>query len=273
MEASDGIKSPASLEKAALEPLLDLRYHSEHLLEAQELNHVQFTLSPFRKLPAEVREMIYIAAMKIEPANWRKMPGWVNRSQSTSSALRATLPSAHGRYPKPRLALLFTCRQIYQEAWHLYYGNELFSFRKARPLLSLLTEAGWTRRPELQIVEVHLGCSRYYETLYHESRAVWEALVFRLSQCEHLRKLNIFVYEGWLEGSHLRRDFTLPLRELTNVDVSVTSYERWGWNASGERRAHLKRRWRLVQGNHCADLQLEEEDGRTEEEYLWEDVY
>ena len=192
-------------------------YHSEHLLEAQIIQRLPFASTSFGSLPAEVRDMIYAAAMTIEPVGWGRKPEWLkfpfpaNRA-GYRSALQASLAFCPGTSAKTRLALLFTCRQIYTEAWHLYYGTEHFAFSKPTPMISLLTEASWASRRELKSVKVDVG----------NDDLLWQALTY-LSQCKHLQRLEVVVGSKWHEGLHLRSDFLHPLRDLAHVDVSVRS--------------------------------------------------
>ena len=208
------------------EPLANKRYHSEHLLEAQELLRLPFTSSTFGGLPPEVRELIYEFAMTMEPPGWGEKPCWLKHVESAQSDLQVTLPSSArspGRTARPGLALLFTCRQIYREARYLYYTPDFFSFKKAESMVGLLLESGWADRHELQSMRIFLYGGGYFGTgSYQEGRALWYA-ISKLSHCKFLRKLEIVIEGAWHNKTNLASDFILPFKGLTDVEVCVRS--------------------------------------------------
>ncbi|KAL6714393.1 hypothetical protein ACLMJK_007816 [Lecanora helva] len=135
------------------------QYHFEYTLEAQEpQTGVPFSESIIGRLPTEIREQIYVYVVTIEPlpehlryyyhyricqplpdayntdhfatskrAGQRRWPQDFNKPCS-ASALTATFPPRSKPQARSRIAFLLTCRQIYIEAWRLYYSVNRFYF-------------------------------------------------------------------------------------------------------------------------------------------------
>ena len=264
MGPETSLGSPHSLDPNPSKSLMNQRYHSEYLLEAHEARLLPFALSPFGRLPPEVRELIYGFVMMIEPCDSGDLPPWFAFLGSTQNDLHATLPSSAGipgRNSKPQLALLSTCRQIYHEARNLYYSPKFFFFKKAESMVGLLLESGWANRRDLHCIRVFLYDGYSYRRSYQASRPLWEALAI-LSHCKFLRKLEIVIEGRWHNGAYVNPELKLPLEGLTDVDVHVRNPEKW-FDNDGEQTPELvdeEHNWRLIRGDNSTFFQLEEED-------------
>ncbi len=168
----------------------------------------------------------------------------------------------------PRLALLFICRQIYQEAHDLYYTPDYFCFTKADSMLDLLFEAGWADRPDMDLARIFPGgriCERLQS--YEEAKYLWEALRY-LVHCKYLRRLKIFIEEDWQQGSSLCSDFMQPFGQLEGVDVVVNCWIPREWDSWAKAWVSLGEvcQWRLTRCDAGAQFEAEDgEDGNADD--------
>jgi hypothetical protein len=130
---------------------------------------------PFRflDLPGEVRNRIYEFALvdqeviDLDPANHRRIA--------------------------PRLTLLSTCRQIYEESYHIFYSRQAFRLFPVHPAFFqtkkvLLTRLPAKYRKEIATLELRLGPG------WSKPPKTWNmGPKLGLSDCTSVRRLNIFV--------------------------------------------------------------------------------
>ena len=237
----------------ALGLLASQSYHSEHLLEAQEISLLPFWFSPLGRLPPEVRELIYVFAFIMEPPKWGWKPSspyWLTQLGSSQRVLGATLPFGirnPGRTMMPHLALLCTCRQIYQEARDLYYSTDFFSFTKLESMMDVLLGSGRAVRHELQYIRKILSCTPHHVSWsVDRRRAFWKALA-DVSHCEPYRRLKIVVDRDW--NTEVMPDSYSPycLHGLTGLAIYVRS------NLPFHGRPF---EWRLIQDGQGSSYQL-----------------
>ena len=103
----------------------------------------------FLDLPPEIRRLIYIHHFTL---NW---PDIEVRCVSKPEVL----PLGIQRTRHPALKLLETCRQIYQEAYHHFYRQNVFSFRCATSLYCFLLRIGQARREQIRGIHLSPGTS------------------------------------------------------------------------------------------------------------------
>lgn len=223
--------------------------HGEYFLEAQELQDpLPFPTTMIGMLPPEIREKIYIAALKIKAisiedfpyyggryyyspsCNWNEPPEWtkdhedfarklgerqwpqVNCQQSSSLALTAKFPWPTRLRYYSRLALLQTCCQVYNEAWHLYYSTNCFQFNDVSNLLLFQKKLEPKRRRVLKSISVMYSLQRSLDPGY----PLAESLEF-LAECPNLKELQLVVeFEDEPCFKILRK-----LRGLKNVNIST----------------------------------------------------
>lgn len=182
-------------------------YHSEFLLEAQEpIKSEIFATTLIGRLPPEIREMIYANALSTEKEPEylkssyktkyyghygsqkleRRPPGWCQdhmpvtegylqrcwpRGQDRRSSYQfpfiATFPPRRNPSMRSRLALLLTCRQIYNEAWHIYYSIHRFVFRSTDSFLHFRDKVTTARRQAVTSVKIRIKKRPIIKTLQY----------------------------------------------------------------------------------------------------------
>lgn len=198
-------------------------YHSEYILEAREPQQpLAFPTTVIGMLPPEIREKIYIEALTIDSrtiedyayfggryyyspsCKWNESPEWIkdHRSfarkdgricwpqakSSSALALLAEFPWPTHLRSQSRLALLQTCRQIYNEAWHLYYSTNHFQFTDVSHLLKFQRKLEAKRRRELTSISVMQSLQRSYDP----GDPLAECLTY-LTDCPNLKELNLIL--------------------------------------------------------------------------------
>ncbi|KAI9707202.1 MAG: hypothetical protein M1836_000162 [Candelina mexicana] len=145
--------------------------------------------SPLLALPGELRNQIYQFVLtddnpsvfnyelKYSPKVWPN--GAFSPNYETQGIARHL---NHPTLPVTRLALLQTCRQIYGEAYHIYYATHIFEFRYQEDLRLFLKTIGRKRRREIVSLGLHL------DDLDHMRKPPFLPL---LKQCVKLQSLRL----------------------------------------------------------------------------------
>lgn len=172
--------------------------------------------SPFLALPAEVRNQIYELVLTDEnPSvfNYQLYYGskiWADGRISPKYEFLGKPRHLDFLTPHPtRLALLQTCRQIYGEAYHIYYATHTFEFAYPEDLRLFLKTIGRKRRREI----VSLGLS--LEDLDHERKPRFLPL---LKDCINLRRLRLAI-GSFYPSNGLGLEALGELRGLREVDI------------------------------------------------------
>jgi len=220
-------------------------FHGEYLLEAQEPSKgAPFSNTIIGRLPSEIREDIYISALTIDPvpdhlkyhykpraqqiwpAEWsrdhqpttessaqRRWPHDYEALSSLSPAFVATFPSRANPKVRSRLHLLLTCRQIYNEAWHLYYSINHFDFGHVSSMVHFASKVTSARWREVTSV------STYSWNPPPGERFTERALHYLVSRV-NLRDLTLRL--GWQGEPYF--ELLRDIRGLRRVNISVI----WG---------------------------------------------
>ena len=221
-------------------------FHSEWLLEAQEPSSgVPFLESSLGKLPPELREKVFIEALRAVPMpqyetyyaprfhhydpkahpeyRWhydhssmtppfaqRRWPHRDNQHPSLRPALVATFPPRATPRPRSHLSLLLVCRQIYVEACPLYYSINNFEFGSAASWVQFASHLSLARLGAIGSIEFSCceDCGDY------NPKSVERALRC-LALCDNLQKLKLGL-APW-DAPHL--DLLKRMRGLKQVDI------------------------------------------------------
>jgi len=220
-------------------------FHGEYLLEAQEpLQGAPFSNTIIGRLPSEIREDVYISALTIDPvpdhlryhykpraqqiwpAEWsrdhqpttessaqRRWPRDYEAISSLCPAFVATFPSRANPKVRSRLHLLLTCRQIYNEAWHLYYSINHFDFGNVASLVHFASKVTPARWGEVTSVST-------YSWNPSPGKTFTQRALHYLVSCDSLRDLTLRL--GWQEERYF--ELLRNVRGLRRVNISVI----WG---------------------------------------------
>lgn len=117
----------------------------------------EFQQTRLGNLPGEIRTLIYEYALIAPPSHVITRNGSITQSTDPTIASEeiplATL-TISGRPKLPCNAMLQVCRQICQEAYHIFYARNAFSFATAQELRDFLVQIGPLRRQELRTLHV-----------------------------------------------------------------------------------------------------------------------
>ena len=119
-----------------------------------------FSESPFGRLPGEVRQMIYecvLVAPSSQPTTYLRVPVMTAPLPDMAAAeTGSTEPSQlTPTYPKNSyVAILQTCRQIYDEAFHIFYARNSFHLPNVPDLIAFVRGIGPLRRAELTSLHI-----------------------------------------------------------------------------------------------------------------------
>ena len=119
-----------------------------------------FPESPFGRLPGEIRQMIYecvLVAPSSQPTMYLRVPAMTPPDPNMAAAeTGSTEPSQlTPTYPKNSyVAILQTCRQIYDEALHIFYARNSFHLPNVPDLIAFLRGIGPLRRAELTSLHI-----------------------------------------------------------------------------------------------------------------------
>lgn len=147
--------------------------HQLHIQDIQQQPPVPFSESPLGRLPGEIRDMIYefvLVAPPSESKRYLRVPVIAATNSNIASADRSimTMQSENGsaeplqsepaHHISPRkvsyVAILQTCRQIYREAYHIFYAKNAFHLTNAPDLIAFLKGIGPARRAELTSLHI-----------------------------------------------------------------------------------------------------------------------
>ena len=173
--------------------------HTDTKQVTPSLYHQAKNFFPFLELPVELRNIIYGHVL-------------------TSSKPRRMLHYSARRAPTPSscLALLEVCRQIYEEAFHLFYRENTLKFETTGDLNAFLYHVGYARRQGIRSIEFFWAGS---EPKY----------AFRmLKTCQRLEKIAIENSRG---GQ--RRSGEVALREVRGLKIVQTFFQLWRPHDSG----------------------------------------
>ncbi|MCJ1403802.1 hypothetical protein MMC11_007025 [Xylographa trunciseda] len=104
--------------------------------------------SPFWKLPVEIRVMIYHLVLDLNMSD--KLKRYEINKPIPKKALSLTRSGRRIRKSEvsyyergtPRMAIVFTCRQVYVEAGPLYYASRIFEFFSYKCMSSFISALG-----------------------------------------------------------------------------------------------------------------------------------
>ena len=128
-----------------------------------------FPESRFGRLPGEIRQMIYecvLVAPPSQPTTYLRVPVMTATVPDMASAEgnSITMVSETGStetslltpmHPKNSyVAILQTCRQIYHEAFHIFYARNSFHLTNAPDLIAFVRGIGSLRRAELKSLHI-----------------------------------------------------------------------------------------------------------------------
>jgi len=122
----------------------------------------QYVPTFFSKLPGEVRDKIYklVLGPAFDPSKCFTEP--IDPNIRVSFGYNGRVESTHGTINTPEmyhpvlpsiLNLLLVCKQIFIEAFHIFYATHLFSFADTDHLYRFLRRIGYARRQ--QITKIH----------------------------------------------------------------------------------------------------------------------
>lgn len=140
-------------------------------------------------LPGEIRNLIYETVLT-DPVrsvfDYELKYGpkvWGDGSVSENYEIQGPPRHLHRPSSTPlRLAILQTCRQIYREAYHIYYACHTFEFRYTEDLRLFLKEVGKRRRREITSLGIDIS---------DMSDMRRPAVVSLLGECVKLRHLQL----------------------------------------------------------------------------------
>lgn len=145
--------------------------------------------SPLLALPGEIRNLIYQLVLtdpipSVFNYEWKYGPKiWADGSVTENYEYQGPPRHLHRpSYAPLHLAILQTCRQIYREAYHIYYACHTFEFRYTEDLRLFLKEIGRRRRRELTSLGIDM-------TDIPDVRR--PAVVPLLQECVRLRHLHL----------------------------------------------------------------------------------
>lgn len=147
--------------------LANMLAHQLHLQSTQQ--QWPFPESPFGRLPGEIRQMIYecvLVAPPSQPTIYLRVPvttatvpdiasaegNSITMASETGSTEPSLLTPTHRK--NSYVAILQTCRQIYHEAFHIFYARNSFHFPNAPDLIAFLRGIGPLRRAELTSLHI-----------------------------------------------------------------------------------------------------------------------
>ena len=151
-----------------MEPkLANILAHQLHLQSTQQ--QWPFPESPFGRLPGEIRQMIYesvLVAPPSQPTKYLRVPvttatftgmasaegNSITMASETGSTVRSLLTPTNPK--NSYVAILQTCRQIYHEAFHIFYARNSFHFPNAPDLIAFVRGIGPLRRAELTSLHI-----------------------------------------------------------------------------------------------------------------------
>lgn len=138
-----------------------------YLQDAQQQR--PFSETSLGRLPGEIRDMIYehlLVAPPSQATTYLRVPKAVVIDPNETEARRSLVPPLQKLQLSKAsyVAILQTCRQIYREAYHVFYAKNAFHFTDAPVLIAFLRGIGQIRRAELT--------SLYLEGLVVD-QAVW----------------------------------------------------------------------------------------------------
>lgn len=115
---------------------------------------------PFQRLPTEVRHMIYKLVMckpHMAYAKYNIVGSFEAGKTSTTRSGKAIRPRQLPPYETApgKLALAFTCRQLYLEAGPIWYANTAFQFRNPRSMQEFLAAIGPANMRAIRYVGLH----------------------------------------------------------------------------------------------------------------------
>ena len=121
-----------------------------------------FPESPFGRLPGEIRQMIYEYVLVVplsQPTAYLRVPDMasaegnsVTMASETGSTESSLLAPTHPK--NSYVAILQSCRQIYHEAFHIFYARNSFHFSNAPDLIAFVRGIGPLRRAELTSLHI-----------------------------------------------------------------------------------------------------------------------
>lgn len=177
--------------------------------------------SPLLALPGEIRNLIYETVLtdpvrsvfdyelKYGPKVWGD--GSVSENYETQG------PPRHLHRPSSaplRLAILQTCRQIYREAYQIYYACHTFEFRYTEDLRLFLKEVGKRRRREITSLGIDIS---------DISDVRRPAVISLLRECVKLRHLQLVCGSSFPQYPDSRHILCLRalggLRGLERVEI------------------------------------------------------
>ncbi|MCJ1392476.1 hypothetical protein MMC18_005343 [Xylographa bjoerkii] len=158
---------------------------------------------PFMKLPSEVRNQIYRYVLTAS---------WSCEMIHVSTCCKYVSASS--------LALLEVSRQIYQEAFHLFYQENTLVFENTDDLARCLHTIGYARRQEIRKIE--------FFWVGQEPKAAFRLL----RTCQKLKEVTIENYTDGLERSGLA-----ALREVRGLEVVRTAYGT-SWHRYEQQKPH-----------------------------------
>ena len=129
--------------------------------------------------------------------------------------LMATFPPRFAIQARSRLDLLLACRQVYTEAWRLYYSTKHFDFGTAASMLQFVKKSIPARCRAL--TSVGFSCSSFQGSFFGK-------VISYLTECDDLRELTLVL--GFHDECQL--EALGKLRGLRKVDIRVLRQPRPG---------------------------------------------
>ena len=118
-----------------------------------------FSETTLGRLPGEIRDMIFehlLVAPPSQATRYLRVPdaAFVN-PEETEARRSHVAPLQKSELGKVSyVAILQTCRQIYEEAYHVFYAKNAFHFTSVPVLIAFLKGIGPTRRAELTTLQL-----------------------------------------------------------------------------------------------------------------------